>query len=718
MVHGGGPEDPEGQNYYYDTYKPWCYNYTITMKNGTQYQTGLSQAPEDLNIPELAGFSDLQTNVSSADNQTSSPWVVGNEYQLTATFAGVSDDFLWKIEETPVESITVSDVTILEHTNGEWNSDPSGANRFFYYWNWIYAPSDYSLTMKNGNTYSNYDYVPELDGFLDLYWETLKDDQSFENPWVAGGIYPVQSSYAGVSTEYNIRIVSSPIKQVIVEDVVLLENYNGYYVNPGTAKEYYYYYINPSTYTVEFNDGSIFDVTPYNYFPELENYHFDFTNIQDENNHFEVGEQYSIVGNYGGVETSVNVTVEESPIADFIMEDITLRQGKDDLQYKLHEDTNFTVTMKNGKEYNISVGDNPQIDELSKYEPYPYARDFLNIDYSFVGDSYNWQVGTTHEVKVNFAGKEALVNVHVIANPTYTDRIFAGDRYGTAKKVGDKYKDITGKQFQNVVVACGDNYPDALAGGYLAKEKNAPILLVTSSNENEIATYIKTNMNPNGTVYLLGGTGVVSSAFENKIKNNKLKVKRLGGADRFATNLEILKEAGAYGLPLLVCTGYGYADSLSASAVGMPILLVGDTINAQQKAFLQSQDDYHYRRWFFLIGGPGAVKESVRTSLKSINSNYQIERIYGQSRYETSTAVADYFFWRSDNVVLAYAQNFPDGLSGGPLAMQIEAPIILVDSNNTTAAAAYVKRAGVKGSITLGGPALISDAAINRILGR
>lgn len=61
--------------------------------------------------------------------------------------------------------------------------------------------------------------------------------------------------------------------------------------------------------------------------------------------------------------------------------------------------------------------------------------------------------------------------------------------------------------------------------------------------------------------------------------------------------------------------------------------------------------------------------------------------------------------------------NFPDGLSGGPLAMKKNAPIILTDSRNTEAAKAYVKKAGATSNFTLGGPSLISDIAVDAIMG-
>jgi len=291
-------------------------------------------------------------------------------------------------------------------------------------------------------------------------------------------------------------------------------------------------------------------------------------------------------------------------------------------------------------------------------------------------------------------------------------RIYGTSRYDTAIKAADEYKAATGSKFENVVVAYGKNFPDALSGGYLAKKKNAPILLVEPKQEDRIADYISENIASGGTVYILGGEGAVSKSFENKVEDKGITPVRLGGATRYETNLEILKEAGVTNQDVLVCTGTGYADSLSASAVGKPILLVGKTLTDEQKTYIESLNSDQY----YLIGGEGAVNTTIENELNDLG--YNVDRIFGASRYETSTEVAKKFFPSAKTVVLAYAKNFPDGLSGGPLAMKKNAPIILTDSNKTEAAAEYVKETGAVSSITLGGSSLISDIAVTAIMGR
>lgn len=116
----------------------------------------------------------------------------------------------------------------------------------------------------------------------------------------------------------------------------------------------------------------------------------------------------------------------------------------------------------------------------------------------------------------------------------------------------------------------------------------------------------------------------------------------------------------------------------------------------------------------YIVGGESAVSSAVKTSLSAKGCN--IQRFAGANRYETSYLVAKKFFKTSNDVVLAYAKNFPDGLSGGPLALSLNSPMILADSSNTAYANAYVKSAGVTKAAVLGGTGLISDSAVSKIL--
>ena len=92
-----------------------------------------------------------------------------------------------------------------------------------------------------------------------------------------------------------------------------------------------------------------------------------------------------------------------------------------------------------------------------------------------------------------------------------------------------------------------------------------------------------------------------------------------------------------------------------------------------------------------------------------------VKRIGGNTRYETSVLIAKEFFPDATQAVLAYAQNFPDGLSGGALAYAMKAPLVLTASGKESAAAAYAKEQNITSGVILGSSGLISDKAVRTI---
>lgn len=293
------------------------------------------------------------------------------------------------------------------------------------------------------------------------------------------------------------------------------------------------------------------------------------------------------------------------------------------------------------------------------------------------------------------------------AEPSYT-RIYGANRYETAFAAANALKDKRNvEKFPNIVIASGKGFADALAGSYLAAKKDAPILLVNSNFIEKTAAYIKGNLISGGTVYLLGGEAAIPSQMEAALTG--YTVKRLAGSNRYETNLKILEETGVGDDEILIATGKGFADSLSASAVGKPILLVGKSLNDAQKALLSKCSGK-----FVIIGGESAVNKAVEETLKTMGT---VTRLGGSNRYETSVLVAKRFFQTPTTAVLAYAKNFPDGLCGGPLAYAMGAPLILTATGSEAQAAAYTAEKGITSGYVLGGAGLISDNSCQMIFG-
>ena len=288
-------------------------------------------------------------------------------------------------------------------------------------------------------------------------------------------------------------------------------------------------------------------------------------------------------------------------------------------------------------------------------------------------------------------------------------RIAGRDRYETGYLVADELKETLGvDQFEAVIVATGKDFADALAGSYLASVKNAPILLTNGKQNNvdELHEYIQENVKKGGMVYILGGPVAVPKSVE-AIKG--FTVKRFAGDDRYDTNIKILKEAGITGNEIIAATGKDFADSLSASATKLPILLVNPrkALNDEQKAIAEKAKDGK----IYIVGGESAVSKDRAAELAKIAS---VERIAGNDRYETSIKIANKFFDKEkvNQAVVAYAKDYPDGLGGGVLAAAMDVPMLLTIERKAGLAADYVKEAGIKAGFALGGDAALSNKTI------
>ena len=289
-------------------------------------------------------------------------------------------------------------------------------------------------------------------------------------------------------------------------------------------------------------------------------------------------------------------------------------------------------------------------------------------------------------------------------------RIYGDNRFETAFKVANELKTVLGvEKFESIIIASGTNFADALSGSYLATVKNAPILLSYDATYDQmVRDYIAANLAENGTVYILGGEAAVAACMDDALVASGVTVKRLAGANRFDTNLAILAEAGVENQEILICTGTNFADSLSASATGMPIMLVynesGKLTDEQAKYLAQLNGCT-----FTVIGGEKAVSAELAAAIGTYGA---VQRLAGEDRFQTSVAIAQRYFRLPDSVVMAYAGNYPDGLCGGVLANALKAPLILTMNGYEAHARKYVFNTKVEGGLILGGAGLISDDSV------
>lgn len=304
--------------------------------------------------------------------------------------------------------------------------------------------------------------------------------------------------------------------------------------------------------------------------------------------------------------------------------------------------------------------------------------------------------------------------------PAEVFRIAGGTRTETSYKIAESLKAMRdGKKFNTIIVATSQNFADALSGSYLAAAKDAPIILVNDENQAQIiklVVYMKDNLESDGTVYILGGEDAVSETVAESIRTAGFHLTRLADTGRYGTNLKILNEAGIEkGTDLILATGKNFGDSLSASALKKPILLVKPktkNLTTEQKEILEKAAGGN----IYIVGGPDAVDVGIENELKSIYGN-KVVRIAGATTIDTSKKIAEYFFGKEhakdvENVVIANSKVPYDGLCGGPLAAALDAPLLLTRDYKTSLTEDYIITEMPSRGYVLGGTTALSDQTV------
>lgn len=303
-------------------------------------------------------------------------------------------------------------------------------------------------------------------------------------------------------------------------------------------------------------------------------------------------------------------------------------------------------------------------------------------------DSVSYEFGTPvsaadHTQLGTFSGT-------VKQNRSVIQRLSGNDRYDTMGEIVEAaYPSGNGG---TVIVASGDNFPDALASSGLAGLANAPVVLTNSYRLSARADGQISRLKPQKVV-VIGGESAVSDSVVSQIEKRvarDAKIVRISGDTRRDTANEIFaqakKQVGANwnGDTAIIATGENFTDALSISAYAeankYPVFLSGNT--GLDTSTVKDIKGYGFTN-IVIAGGSAAVPNSVIAQLKSAGvSESNIVRLGGATRYQTSLEIAKYASSHSSlqptTPVFATGENFPDALAGGVLAGVQNSPLLLV----------------------------------------
>ena len=271
-------------------------------------------------------------------------------------------------------------------------------------------------------------------------------------------------------------------------------------------------------------------------------------------------------------------------------------------------------------------------------------------------------------------------------DPDFADvleRVSGLDRYETAAAAVEKsFPSTIPTSVPAVVIASGENWPDAVGGAALAGAYGGPLLLTARGSLPPATRAVITRLKPKK-VFILGGTSAVSAAVKSQIASMTLPatvpVTRISGSDRYEvseaiarvavvqTRLRKLNVDTAY-----LATGSNFPDALAASPISArtrrPILLTRR--DELPEGTLETLQELHVGK-VVILGGTASV--SAKVASKLISAGVAVTRIDGRDRYQTAISIADHgvalknvgmgMFWNS--LGLASGESFADALSGG-----------------------------------------------------
>jgi len=329
-----------------------------------------------------------------------------------------------------------------------------------------------------------------------------------------------------------------------------------------------------------------------------------------------------------------------------------------------------------------------------------------------------------------------------------TDQRVAGaDRYETSADAAAQLEaimdDAGAGEIDTVIVASGENFPDALAASalsYIDADENAPILLVKADEIPDSVAYRMNRLSGTVTqVWVIGGESSISEDVFSELEDifEDAGVDRLAGDNRYETASEVASEVGLAGGEVIIASGENFADAVSVGAfsasTGIPVLLANSAgLPDETVSVLEDIYDAEPATEVYIVGGTAAVA-SVEDDLVDLGFHPgSVSRIAGPDRYMTNLlwnvenfnaallfnknlAGADSQNLLGQKLVFVSGQNYPDALSAAPLAANLDAHIILVKPDSLGTAAAVLASYGTSQVASQGNgtvTAALTDTAV------
>ncbi|QFG69663.1 cell wall-binding repeat-containing protein [Ornithinimicrobium pratense] len=313
--------------------------------------------------------------------------------------------------------------------------------------------------------------------------------------------------------------------------------------------------------------------------------------------------------------------------------------------------------------------------------------------------------GFVHPVVTRHSGSDRYATAAALAIARWRDVIWA---------------DVDGVPYPHdrvILIASGQDFPDALSGGALAAYYGGPMLLTRKDSLPGATRTALAALDPDY-IAVLGGTNAVSDAVVRELAQyvaGSRRVVRYGGKDRYEVSATMARDifGGGFGQRAYVALGTNWPDGLAGAATAgsdwAPLLLTRKDgvpgVVMQTLARARPEE-------IVLLGGPAAVNDTVVMQLGTVAP---VVRVGGADRYAVAANAAGLDPTRF-GATIASGQNWPDALSGSAYAGLVGDKLLLVRSNGVPGATQQAVRAGSLALIdAVGGRTTLPEPVLNQL---
>lgn len=300
------------------------------------------------------------------------------------------------------------------------------------------------------------------------------------------------------------------------------------------------------------------------------------------------------------------------------------------------------------------------------------------------------------------------------------------DRYGTAATLAlDMWRDLLWADVDGVpypynrvvLVASGQDFPDALSGGALAAYYGGPLLLTRKDGLPGATQKALVELDPDYIV-VLGGTSAVSNRVVTQLGRYvpaQSRVVRYGGQDRYEVSATIARDifGAGFGRRAYVAVGTNWPDGLAGGAAAgqdwAPLLLTrkDGVPGVVMQTLTRAQPEE-----IVLLGGDSAVSATVVNQLRAVAP---VVRVKGADRYVVAANAAGLHPSRF-GATIASGENWPDALAGSAYAGLVGDKMLLVRATGVPGATQQAVRTGSLALMdAVGGTTTIPEPVLNQL---